>query len=413
MDTTLIKTLIVSLPPFINKKGGNIPSSLFLLFLFFPVLAFSFSENELESLENSGTKTFSKSSWRRNMGFSLIRNLDIETRHRDLSTEEQKENPSAKKNNFCDPDKKDSLCDLSSLYYKWDFTIYYSLDTWLTKYFNFLKNTEFFLGGYFTSDFKGGACSHLKGYNSLKGYLKCGIGDILGGWTAPVYKKDNFFSFFNFTMIVWPLSKESQDATLKTAFDGSVSTLYFIKKQKEWSWAISSSHSLVYNHFTVPVINDNYNNPFDSSQQLSLIFKQRFNKYLPSNTSLFAAYSLTINTYNTSWLVRYVEAEQSKNKYINFVTEDRQKYLETVVKEKCGKKSNIVSAIACGSRYQQLSLGISSSWRLDQRAYLTLSVWWKDLFKAHNPFNEQVELDRPPSLHFKNWHFRLRASYSF
>ena len=403
---------------------------LFSIFIIFPSLVFSFSETELESLEDSGTKTFSKSPWRRDTGFSLIRNLDIETRHKHFSTEEQKqENSSAKKNRFCDPDKEGSLCDFSNLYYKWDFTLYYSVVSWVEKYFNssFLKDTEFFLGGSFTSNFKGGACSHLKGYNSLTGYLKCGIGDILGGWTTPIYQKDSFFSFFNFTMVAWPLSKESQSATLKTAIDGSLNTLYFIKKQKEWSWALSSSHSLAYNHFTVPATDNghNYNNPFDSSQQLSLIFKQRFNKYLPSNTSLSVAYSSTINTDNTSWLARYVEAEQTKYNFFNVVSEDHKKYLETVVKEKCRPKGKIESVIACGNRYQHLSLGISSSWRLDHRVYLTLSVRWKNLIKAYSPLNKylpvtinktqfnKVRLSQPPSLYLQNWYFYLRASYSF
>ena len=394
----------------------------FLLLLILPALSLGFSETELESLEHSGSKSLSKSPWRRDIGFSLIRNLDIEIRHKNFSESEQKQEN--KSNKFCDTEAEGSLCDLSNLYYSLDFTVYYSLAQWAEKYFNysFLKGAEFFLASSLHSNFRGGSCSELKGYDNFTGYVECGLSDIAGGWTAPIYKKNNFFSYFNFSSTVWPLSKESRDATLKTAFNISISALYFIKKQDKWSWALSSNHSLAYNHFTNPRIGEkghHYNNPFDSNQQLNLIFKQSFNNYLPTNTSLSIAYSFTLNTENTYWLLQEVK-KNTENTYGYFrdANLEHQKELETIVNKNC-PKNNLASVIICGNRYQQLALGLSSSWKLKQRVYLTLSAKWKDLIKVHSPFNKYFDIDKkvgrnePSSFGLDKWYFTLRASYSF
>ena len=400
-----------------------------LFLLIFPPVVFSFSETELESLESEGTKTFSKSPWRRDFGFSLIRNLEIESRHQSLSEEKESEEAGLNKDNkFCVVDSKNSLCDLSSLYYRLDWTLYYSLAQWAEKYlsYSFLKNTEFFLASSFTSNFSGGNCSHLEGWDNLKDYMKCGIEDLLVGWTAPVYQKDNFFSYFNFSMMAWPLSQKSEDTTLKTAVEASISALYFIKKQDKWSQAVFSSHSLAYNHFTNPSADKDwksYNNPFNSEQALNLIFKQSFNKYLPANTTLSIAYRFLINTENTYWIINEVEKRERETKFwnriskktdhLNIVSPEYKEYLETVVRKKCSVKTKLGSVIACGNRYQHLSLGASSSWKLDKRVYLNLSVQWKDLINLYSPIDKKVEEKRYPSWDLNKWYFSLRASYSF
>ena len=392
---------------------------LFILLFAFPSLLFGFSETELESLEDSGTKIFSKSPWRKSIGFSLLRNLEIETRHENftnIDTDSDQENLSKKRDKLCDPQAEDSLCDLSNLYYSWDFTVYYSLAQWSKKYLNysFLKGTELFLGSAFTSNFSGGDCFHLEGYDNFTGYIKCGLGDISGGWTMPVYKKgSNFFSYFNFSSIIWPLSKKSSDASLKTSLNASISTLYFIKKQDKWSGAFSSNHSLAYNHFTQPITENkgySYSNPLNSKQQINLIFKQSFNKYLPANTNLSLSYNLVLNTENTYWILDYIE--ETSTAYWNEAGEQYKEFLP-VIKENCTIKNYLGSVIACGNRYHQLALGLNSSWKLKQRAYLTLSARWKDLIKVNNSFNKKVRLKSPPSLRLYKWFFTLRASYSF
>ena len=374
----------------------------YLFFLIFPVLAFSFSETELESLEDSGTKTFSKSLWRRDISFSLIRNLDVEAKYKPFSIKNQEENE--KLYFSCDFYRKSSLCDLSSLYYNLNFTVYYSFGLWAEKYLNysFLKQTELFLSSSFLSALKTGGCFNRKGYSNLAGYMKCGIREILGGWTAPIYQRDNFFSYFNFSMILLPLSQESKDATLKTAFEGAVSALYFIKKQDKWSGAVSSSHSLTYNHYADPFTQQgsyNYNNPFESSQRLNLIFKQRLNKYLPANTTLFISYSLAIDTYKTYWHKLHTESSAAQSTLKDL--------------DKCPSTNKAGGIIACGNRWKRLALGWASSWRLDQRVYIRFAVNWKDLIDVYNPIHEDVNLAKAPSLDLRNWHFNLTASYSF
>ena len=398
-------------------------------FLIFPAVAFSFSETELESLESEGTKTFSKSSWRRDVGFSFIRNLEVSAMHESYSErKEREESGSIKSNKFCDPDSKNSLCDLSSLYYKMDFTLYYSMAQWAEKYlsYSYIKNTELFLSGSFTSNFSGGDCSHLKDYDNLKGYVKCGAGDLVAGWTAPVYQKQDFFSYFNFSILAWPLSQKSKNTTLKTAVSAEISTLYFLKKSDKWSRAVSSRHSLAYNHFTKPFADKDwsrYNNPFNSAQALSLIVKQNFNKYLPANTTFSIAHNLALNAGNTYWIINEVEKGEKETEFWNpskkkmdswnVISQDYKEYLETVVKKNCSVKSKLGSVIACGNRYQHLSLRASASWKLDNRMYLNFSVWWRDLINLHSPIDKEVEEKTYASLDLNKWHFSLRASYSF
>ncbi|MCZ0933236.1 MAG: hypothetical protein OXJ52_08810, partial [Oligoflexia bacterium] len=367
---------------------------LFLL-LVFPALSFSFSETELDSLEDLGTKTFSKSPWRNNFGFSLIRNLNIEAQHKNYSERVKSGEEKESGSKFCDFNSDNSICNLSDLYYSLDFTVYYSLLKWAEEYsrFSFLKGAELFLSGSFTSNFKAGNCSNLETYDSFQGYLKCGIGDISAGWTLPVYQKGDFISYFNFSALLFPLSKKSQDLSLKTGLNGSISALYFLKKRDKWSWAISSQHSLSYTHFTAPWADESwgkFNNPFSTGQGLSLILKQRLNKYLPANTSFSVGYSFIINAYNTYWYATSAEKYMEERPTDLLPPEVREKL--PVIKEVCDIKNRLGTVLACGNRYQELSLGASSSWKLDKRWYLRLSVSWRDLISAYSPFNENEKL---------------------
>ena len=386
---------------------------LLFLLLVFPTLAFSFSETELDSLEDSGTKTFSKIPWRNNFGFSLIRNLDVETQHKNYSGELKSREDKESGSQFCDFNSDNSICDLSNLYYSLNFTVYYSLLKWAEAYsrLSFLKGAELFLSSSFTSNFKAGNCSNLKGYNNLRGYLKCGIGDVSGGWTLPVYQKDKFISYFNFSALLFPLSKKSQDLSLKTGLNGSISTLYFVKKREKWSWAISSQHSLVYNYFTKPWGNEHwnkFNNPFATGQGLSLIFKQSLNKYLPANTSLSVGYNFIINAQNSYWYA--IEMEKSIEGRLTNLPAAREDL--PVIKKKCGVKNRFGSVLACGNRYHEMSLGASSSWKLDKRWYLRLSVRWRDLISVHHPFIN-VYKSEYSSLDLSKWYFSFATSYAF
>ena len=285
------------------------------------------------------------------------------------------------------------------------------------KYFNFsfLKSAELFLASSFLSNFSGGRCYKIAGYDNLTNYIKCGLGDLIGGLTAPFYNKNIFFSFFTFAT-VFPLSKKAKDSTLKSSFNGSINNLYFIKKQKDWSWMLSSNHSLAYNHFTNTRIGEKgqaYNNPFDSSQTLSLIFKQHFNNYLPTNISFYLNYNIVINTENTYWLLQEIKENTKKTHgYFRDTSKEHEEDLSAIVNKNC-PKNNLGSVILCGSRYQEMALGLSSSWKLDQRMYLTLSIKWKDLIKLYNPHDEKIRSSQAVSFGLHKWFFTLRASYSF
>ena len=387
---------------------------LFFILLIFPSLAFSFSETELDSLEDSGTKIFSKKPWRKDFGFSLIRNLDVEAGHRSFSGKAESEKKEDSGGKFCDFNSDNSICDLSDLYYSLDFTVYYSLLKWAEKHssLSFLKSAEFFLSSSFSSSFKSGNCSHLEGYDNLSGYLKCGIGDVSTGWTLPFYQKDNFISYFNFSVLLFPLSKKSQDLSLKTGLNGSISALYFIRKREKWSWAFSSQHSLAYNYFTKPWGKDwtSFNNPFSSGQALSLILKQNLNKYLPANSSLSVGYNFTVNADNTYWYA--IEMEQWMEGRSTGLPGPELRDFLPVIKKECSVKNRFGTVLACGNRYHELSLEGSSSWKLDKRWYLRLAVKWRDLISVHNPFAD-VSLTRYTSFHLSKWYFYLRTSYTF
>lgn len=365
-----------------------------ILFLFLlPHLVFGLSETELESLEESGKKTFSESPWRFELGFSFLRNLQLETRHQALgSSARDNEEDQGVSDSWCDFSKSGSICDLSDLYYRSSFTAYYSLDSWMKayKFYEFLKGTELFVQGAFRSNFAGGSCANLLDYQNPKtgrttfrGYIRCGLEDIVLGWTTPVYQKEKLFSFLSFSVILYPLSKRSQDVSLNSSLTGTKSFLYFIEKRKKWSWSVSSSHSFGYNNFTYATANESassYNRPFDSSQNVALIFRQSFNKYLPSRTQISSSYIFALNTYKT-------------------------------LSEECDY--SLFKEVACGSREHYFSLGAGSSWRLLKRAFLSASVSWRDLVLIHNPIDENVSSSWKTSFGWHKWYFSIKGTYSF
>ena len=338
---------------------------------------FSLSEAELESLVESGSKSVTKSPWRRQVSFSLIRNLDFKTGHLAISS-------------WCDPQKKQSVCDFRNIYYQPKINIYYSLNT-LGQKFNspdFFKKTELFIGTGFQSNFSGGSCDHLldrlneKGNITFINYIDCGLMDIIGGWTTPIYQKEKLHSFFDFSALIYPLSQRSQDTTLKSSFTGSLSFLYFIKKKDKQKWMLSSSHNLNYNYFTSLTVDETglggYNIPLNTTQALNLIWAQSFNPYLPANSQLFGAYTFGLDKYMTN-------------------------------SDQCSKNPQLL----CGSRAHYLALGASSSWQVKKNFFISLSLKWKNLIQTSNPLDKEVYAIRPWSLDLYHWYFSLTGAYTF
>ena len=342
-----------------------------LLILFFPFLTLAFDETEIDSLESLGTKRVSKSPWRTQVALTLKRNLDV----RSFS-----------------PKGKDSWNDLSALLYELTLTLNYSLERIAPR----LSRTEFFLTGSFLSDFDGGSCKFLIEAQN-PGYIWCNLGNIIGGFQTPFYNKKGFFSDFIFSFIPFPLSHFSKIEGLVSSLTGAFDTLYFLKKEKQWSLALSTSHSFTYSKFT-KVLNgpidiekgvekvkgDKYNVPLETTQTVGIVFRQSFNRYLPSNTRLFSSYLIGINLHKPEPNIKGVSVEPN------------------------------CSPWACGDREHYLFLGGRSSWKLKDRTYLTCSLFWKDKLTAYNPINTKVSAEKE-KIDFKldKWFFGLGLSYSF
>ena len=251
--------------------------------LFFPRLGFGFSETEIDSLESSGKKNFSSRLWRAQFGFFLQRNLEVQSRFRDL----------------LDTGKDTSLLDPSNLYYVLRLNLNYSLKG-IAKNFDFLKGGEFFLNSSFNSPFAGHS-NNLAGYN-FRDYIQYGLGDIMGGLTMPAYNTGNFLSYFSVGFTPFPLSRFSEEAGLSTTVDGTVNLLYFIYKRKSWSLAFSSNHSLAYSRYKKEASDetgDRYNIPWDLNQGGGVIYRQNYSGGWPSNIQVSAGHYFGVDTKST------------------------------------------------------------------------------------------------------------------
>ena len=171
---------------------------------------------------------------------------------------------------------------------------------------------------------------------------------------------------------------------MRNSSSGSLSTLYFFKRNKSWSLALSSSHGIGYTYFKYFTANKDgtsYNRPLSLSNGLSFIVKQKYSPYLPANLRFAGSHSLALNAYKAG-------------------------------SEDCDKKS-LSLLFSCGSREHYLSLSASSSWRLPQRVFLSLSVSWRDLISVSNPLEKEVFATENYSLGLHNWYLTTALSYSF
>lgn len=270
--------------------------------------------------------------------------------------------------------------------------VYYSLAAFSQsdKKLSFLKQTELFLGSGFQSNFAGGACAVLAGYlNKEKGritagnYIRCGLRDISGGFTSPVYRAENFFVFLNGSVFQLPLSRKSQLVSLINSSSGSLSSLYFLKKNKYGSLALSSSHQLKYSYFKYLTANkdgSSYNRPLSFANGLSFIVKQKRLPYLPADLRITGSHQFALNTYKTN-------------------------------SEACSGKA--FSLLSCGSREHYLSLSASSSWRLPRRVFFSLTAAWRDLISVGNPLDNDIFAVQKHSFDWHNWYLTTALSYSF
>ena len=329
------------------KQSQIIQKYLFFFFssfcLLFSQASFGFSEAEIDSLESTGGKRVSSSLWRTELGFSLQRNLLFNARLVD--------NISA--------NTEASFFDLSNLYYGTDLNINYSL-----KDFDFLKNTEVFLKASFNSPVKGHK-SNLLDYGPMK-YISYALGDLVAGLTSPLKKGDNFLSYFDTSVILFPLSRFSREASLITTLDETISFLRFLKKEESWKLAVSASHNMAYSLYTSKDADKGgykKNIPFDLSHGLGLFYRQNYSKFIPFSTRVFASHYFGINTYHTQ---------------THFLT-----------------------------------LGSSFTWKTSKKVYINFLIRWRDNIHKHNPKDHNIKKTEKVSFNLRKIFFTLRGIYSF
>ena len=296
--------------------------------LVFPVLGFSFSETELDSLSSSGTKSLSPKPYRLELGASLQRNLEFNSLLGESSML-----------SVFDPKKDSSLFDLSNLYYGLSLKLNYSLSSWDKAPFKFIKNIELYASTGFRSPFTGYK-NDLLNYNA-KDYVQYAIRDLWLGLSFPTFKKEKVLSWTSFSFIVWPLNRFSREATLISSLDASISFLYFLIKKPDWNLSLSSGHGLAYHYFknkSADSSGTQKNIPLDTTQSLSLIYRQSYSRFVPSNVSFYSSHYLGVNTYKT-WLY-------------------------------------------------DLAVGSSASWQIQKGLYFKFSIGWKDRVWRYNKDKE-------------------------
>ena len=134
-------------------------------------------------------------------------------------------------NNLFAPNESASLLDFTNLYYTLNLNFNYSL-TEIVKNskFDFLKNAELFLNSSFQTPFTG--YNNTEVNYSIWRYIHYGLGNIIGGLTASIYQKGNLFSDFSFALIA-PVSLFSKEAGFSGGTGGTISFLYFLKKDSK------------------------------------------------------------------------------------------------------------------------------------------------------------------------------------
>ena len=323
-----------------HLKKNHIIKKYFLLSFFllhFPLSSFGFSETEVEALEATGKKSISSKPWRTLFRFSIKRNTLLNSSYTDRKGGDQRLiNP-------LDPKGKNSLLDSSSFYYTLSLNVNYSLKD--IKSFDFLQKAELFLSGLFNSPITGYR-NYLEDYGPWQ-YIHYGLGDIKTGLTIPVYRKETFFSDASLALMPYPLSRFSQEAGLISSVSGSVSFLYFLKKEAQWNLALSSNHNLVYRHYTKAEGKDTaeayvISVPLSTNQMASIIYRQNGKKYLPSSVSISSVHYLGID--------------------------------------------------AAGIYNQDLTLSLTTSWKIKNRLYLNASLSWKDRLDVYHPKDSSIRL---------------------
>ena len=350
-----------------------------LIFLFYPHSSFSFSESELDSLEESGKKTFSKSPWRTELSLGLHRNAHLNTFH-SAGYEAQQ--------SVFSTDEKDSLLDFANLYYSIGLGINYSfMEVAEKRNYEFLKNMELFLSGSFDTPWTG-YNNQFEDYDAWQ-YIHYAIGDLTFGLTTPLYQKQGFITYFSSYSLI-PLSKFSQEAGLFSGLSGSLSFLYFLQRKSDWSLAVSSNHALHYRHYI--------KNPLDRAKgDKYQEFLARNDKELTHDRSGHK-HTTPLSTGNSGNLIFKQSAYKVLPTRISFTL------------------GYIFGADTRKTRTHYLSWSGAASWKVKNHFYLNTSIRWMDSIHISNPVPEHKDITKHIPIGWsdlRKYIFSIGVSYSF
>ena len=329
------------------------------LCLLSPQPGFGFTETELDSIE----PVEDSSPWRTDISFSLKRNLEVETRLDQAVSAREKIKP-----------VRDSLFDPNSLYYGFDLRLNYSLKG-AERLFsrmgskdssvkNILNKTNLFLTSSFNSSFRGYGARFAD--HDLQQYIHYALGDFVAGSQTQFYKSDKLLSYFDLSVVLYPLSRFSKEAGLLTTLGGTIRLLRFLKREENWNLDFSSSHNFAYSQYTKASADTKgykKNIPWDTSNSFSFIYGQSYNKLAPYRTRAFVTHYFGIDT------------TYSHTHYLTF--------------------------------------GGSFSWKIKQQFYVTFIANWRDRVALYNLSDKKIWKREKVRWDLSRTFFTLSASYSF
>ncbi len=265
------------------------------MYLLFPQSGFGFSDTELNRVESEEGEGASSKAWGVDLGFSLKRNLEINPRLQ-----------GAAEGSIWSPDTEASFLDPSVLYYALGLRLNYPLKN-SASFFNHiglrghtvesvLSHTTVFLTGSFDSPFKGHKF-YLKDYN-FSDYFFYALGDLIAGATSRIYKSDKLLSYFDVSVILFPLSRFSKEASLITTLGSTVRFLRQIQKKELWSLSFVSSHNFAYSQYkyaSTDKTGRDWNIPLDTSHSIGFLLGQSYNQFMPSRARFYLTYYMGLD----------------------------------------------------------------------------------------------------------------------
>ena len=194
---------------------------------------------------------------------------------------------------FLSTDRQDGLFD--GLYWKNDFSLSYSLDSYVDGS-SFFNNMDIF----FVLNYQRPMYASIQEIRDVCwGSVLC-FGDVSMGISKYVLQTDRMFVESSVSLRV-PVSKSSFYKSFLTGITTSFDTRYILFSKSDFRLFALSNHLLdlsVYFYETVNAIGTGYNVPFNTLNQLGLSFHYSRYKFIPA-LYLYGSYGFALNFYGT------------------------------------------------------------------------------------------------------------------